>query len=126
MIHKISTMLRRKFQLYKINVNKQYIEMNFELTNFIRFNIDDFYIRNKFREVPFNYTQLSKNTFSIKINLENLSTDEVTFNFYYKKKLLWLVGSETINSVLELHKKLYIVKVDKSLTLTKYKTNFNL
>ncbi|WP_394868123.1 hypothetical protein, partial [Staphylococcus borealis] len=83
MIHKISTMLRRKFQLYKINVNKRNVEMEFELTNFIRFNKDDFYIKNEFREVPFDYVKLSRNTFSIKIDLENFSTDKVTFNFYY-------------------------------------------
>lgn len=119
-------MLRRKFQLYKINVNKHYVEMNFKLKNFICFNKDDFYIRNEFQEVPFNYTKLSKNTFSIKIDLGNLSTDEVTFHFYYKKKLLWLVANENIDNVLELYNQIYIVKVDKSLTLTKYKTNFNL
>ncbi|MDM7864521.1 CDP-glycerol glycerophosphotransferase family protein [Staphylococcus borealis] len=126
MIHKISTMLRRKFQLYKISVNKQHVEMKFELTNFVHFNKNYFCIKNESREVPFDYLKLSKNTFSIKINLENLSTDKVTFDFYYKKKLLWLVADENINSVLELYKKIYIVKVDKSLTLTKYKTNFNL
>lgn len=119
-------MLRRKFQLYKINVNKRNVEMEFELTNFIRFNKDDFYIKNEFREVPFDYVKLSRNTFSIKIDLENFSTDKVTFNFYYKKKLLWLVADENIDNVLELYNQIYIVKVDKSLTLTRYKTNFNL
>lgn len=126
MINKLSGMLRRKFQLCKINVDNQYMKMEFKLTNFIRFNSEDFFIKNKNQDIPYIYENSSKNTFSIKINLKDIQDNTVTFDFYYKKRMLWLVADENIDNILEVDRKIYIVKVNKSLILTKYKTNFNL
>ncbi|MGS5800285.1 hypothetical protein ACVENB_00015 [Staphylococcus aureus] len=125
MINKISSMLRRKFQLCKISVDKQYMKMEFKLTNFINFNKENFSIKNETQDIPFNYVKFSKNNFSIKINLQDIPDENVTFNFHYKKQMLWLVADENISNILELNEKIYIVKVNKSLNLTKYKTNFN-
>ncbi|NWK84948.1 CDP-glycerol glycerophosphotransferase family protein [Staphylococcus sp. GSSP0090] len=119
-------MLRRKFQLCKINVDKQYLEMDFKLTNFIRFNSEDFYIKNKTQDIPYEFVRFSKNIFSIKINLKDIPDSSMTFDLYYKKRMLWLVADENIDNALELGNKIYIVKVDKSLMLNKYKTNFDL
>ncbi|MGW7948392.1 CDP-glycerol glycerophosphotransferase family protein [Staphylococcus xylosus] len=118
-------MLRRKFQLCKISVDKQYMKMEFKLTNFINFNKENFSIKNETQDIPFNYVKFSKNNFSIKINLQDIPDENVTFNFHYKKQMLWLVADENISNILELNEKIYIVKVNKSLNLTKYKTNFN-
>lgn len=127
MMTKIRNILRRKFQLCKINKDDKYIEMQFKLTNFIRFNKEDFSIKtNKTQNIPFNYKKHSKNIFSIKINLKDFPSDSVMFDFYYKKRMLWLVPDENIDTILELNRKIYIVKVNKSLILTKYKTNFDL
>lgn len=118
-------MLRRKFQLCKISVDKQYMKMEFKLTNFINFNKENFSIKNETQDIPFNYVKFSKNNFSIKFNLQDIPDENVTFNFHYKKQMLWLVADENITNILELNEKIYIVKVNKSLNLTKYKTNFN-
>lgn len=119
-------MLRRKFQLCKISVDKQYIEMEFKLTNFIHFNKKLFSIKNKNKEIPFHYEDFSKNSFSIRINVKDLPNDSLTFDFHYKKRMLWLVAYKNIDSILELDKKIYIVKINKNLTLTEYNTNFSL
>lgn len=126
-MNRIRNILRRKFQLCKISVDDKYIEMQFKLTNFIRFNKEYFSIKtNKTQNIPFNYKKHSKNIFSIKINLKDFPSDSVVFDFYYKKRILWLVSDKNIDTTLELNRKIYIVKVNKSLTLTKYKTNFDL
>lgn len=119
-------MLRRKFQLCKISVDKQYIEMEFKLTNFIHFNKKHFSIKNKNKEIPFRYKDFSKNSFSIKVNVKDLPNDRLTFDFHYKKRMLWLVAYKNIDNILELNEKIYIVKVNKNLKLTEYNTNFRL
>lgn len=101
------------------------MKMEFKLTNFINFNKENFSIKNETQDIPFNYVKFSKNNFSIKINLQDIPDENVTFNFHYKKQMLWLVADENISNILELNEKIYIVKVNKSLNLTKYKTNFN-
>ena len=57
--------------------------------------------------------------------MKDIPNDNVTFNFHYKKQMLWLVAYENINNILELNEKIYIVKMNKNLNLTEYKTNFN-
>src|SRR5699024_12463110 len=121
MMTKIRNILRRKIQLCKINKDDKYIEMQFKLTNFIRFNKEDFSIKtNKTQNIPFNYKKHSKNIFSIKINLKDFPSDSVMFDFYYKNRMLWLEPDENIDSILELNRKIYIVKVNKYLLLNKY------
>src|SRR5699024_7426458 len=119
-------MLRRKFQLCKISVDKQYIEMEFKLTNFIHFNKKHFSIKNKNKEIPFRYKDFSKNSFSIKVNVKDLPNDRLTFDFHYRKRMLWIVAYKNMDNILELNEKIYIVKVNKNLKLTEYNTNFRL
>lgn len=127
MMNKIRNILRRKFQLCNINIDSKNIEMKFKLTNFIHFNKENFSIKtNKIQNISFNFKKHSKNVFSIKINLNDLPSDNLTFDFYYKNQMLWLVSNEDIDTILELKNKIYIVKVNKSLMLNKYKTDFNL
>src|SRR5699024_925441 len=127
MMNKIRNILRRKFQLCNINIDSKNIEMKFKLTNFIHFNKENFSIKtNKIQNISFNFKKHSKNVFSIKINLNDLPSDNLTFDFYYKNQMLWLVSNEDIDTILELKNKIYIVKVNKSLMLNKYKSEFKL
>lgn len=126
MINKISNVLRRKFQLNNINIDEEYIKMGFKLTNFIFFNKDDFSIKIENQDIPFDYIKFSKTYFSIKIHIKDIPDNNTSFDFYYKKQMLWLVADENIDTTLELNEKMYIVNVNKALFLTKYKTNYSL
>ncbi|MGW7808453.1 CDP-glycerol glycerophosphotransferase family protein [Staphylococcus xylosus] len=126
MINKITSMFRRGFELYKISVGNQYLNMEFKLKNFIKFNNKNFSVKNKNQNVPFYYEKVSKNIFSVKINLNHITNEAITFDFYYKNQMLWLVADKNIDTILEVNNKIYIIRVDKTLILTQYKTNFDL
>src|SRR5699024_11240798 len=50
---------------------------------------------------------------------------DLSFSFFYKNKKLWTTSEKNLNHILEVNNNIYILKVDKSLLLSKYKTNFN-
>src|SRR5699024_11930505 len=106
MMNKIKNILRRKFQLCNINIDSKNIEMNFKLTNFIHFNKENFSIKtNKIQNISFNFKKHSNNVFSIKIKLNDLPSYNLTFDFYYKNQMLWVVSNEVIDTILELKNK---------------------
>jgi len=124
--NKIKKILRKRFELNKISIDDQYMNMEFKLKNFINFNNRKFFIKNKNLDVPFYYEKNSKNSFSVKINLNYIINKAITFDFYYKDQMLWLTADKNIHDILEIYNKIYIIKVDKNLTLHQYKTNFDL
>ena len=126
MINKIGIILRRKFELNNISSNDQHFIMQFKLTNFVNFRHKKFSIKIKNRDVPYEVIKLSHNLLKVKISAEHIYNNNSAFNFYYSQKKLWLVTNKNTNDILEINNKIYIIKVNKNLTLTQYKTNYNL
>lgn len=126
MINKIGNILRRKFELNNISSNDQHFIMQFKLTNFVNFRHKKFSIKIKNRDVPYEVIKLSHNLLKVKISAEHIYNNNSAFNFYYRQKKLWLVTNKNTNDILEINNKIYIIKVNKNLTLTQYKTNYNL
>ena len=124
--NKIKRVLQKRFELKKISIDGQYLHMVFKVKNFIIFNSKSFSIKTKNLDIPFYYEKISKNLFSIKIDINYVINEAITFDFYYKGQMLWLIADKKIPEVLEIDNKVYIIKVDKSLILNQYKSSFDL
>ena len=124
--NKIKRVLQKRFELKKISIDGQYLHMVFKVKNFIIFNSKSFSIKTKNLDIPFYYEKISKNLFSIKIDINYVINEAITFDFYYKGQMLWLIADKKIHEVLEIDNKVYIIKVDKSLILNQYKSSFDL
>lgn len=117
--------LRRKFELYDLKLNKENLVMQFKLDNFIIFNNKDFYLKLNGSNISYSFKKISQNIVEAQVDTRFLNNNN-TFDFYYKSKKLWLVMSKEVDDVFEINDRIYIGKVDKSLMLNKYKTDYNL
>ncbi|GAA5422230.1 CDP-glycerol glycerophosphotransferase family protein [Tetragenococcus halophilus] len=125
MLSKVKRILRRKFELYDLKLNKENLVMQFKLDNFIIFNNKDFYLKLNGSNISYSFKKISQNIVEAQVDTRFLNNNN-TFDFYYKSKKLWLVMSKEVDDVFEINDRIYIGKVDKSLMLNKYKTDYNL
>lgn len=119
-------MLRRKFELYNFNLDEKKITVQFALFNFIDFKNKHFHVRLNDYEVPYSFEKITKDIIEIKIDIKYVTKDNNNFCFYYKAKKLWVVMDKDLQSNFELSSSIYIMKVNKSLMLNKYKTDYEL
>ncbi|KFN90525.1 hypothetical protein TMU3MR103_1438 [Tetragenococcus muriaticus 3MR10-3] len=60
MLSKVKRILRRKFELYNLKLNKDKLIMQFKLDNFIVFNNKDFYIKLNGTSIPYSFKKTFK------------------------------------------------------------------
>lgn len=125
-LSKIRRLVRRKFELYDLKLSEEALVMQFSLHNFVMFNKRDFYIKLNGYGIPYNFRKVSKNIVEARIDTRSIVKDNNVFDFYYKNKKLWLVMPNDLKAIFEIKNKVYISKVNKSLTLNRYKTDYNL
>ncbi|MCF1685398.1 DUF6270 domain-containing protein [Tetragenococcus halophilus] len=118
--------LRRKFELYDLKSSKEMLIMQFSLYNFIAFNNKDFDIKINDHSVSYKFKKVSKNIVEAQIDKQYIKKDENIIDFYYKSQKLWLASPQGLEEKFEINDKIYISKVNKNLTLNRYKTNPNL
>lgn len=100
--------------------------MQFNLYNFIGFKKKNFYMKLNGYDIPYEFRKVSKNIIEVKIDIQHIENDNNAFYFYYKNKKLWLIMSKDLSGDFELASNIYIMKVNKGLTLNKYKTDYGL
>ncbi|MDR5650338.1 CDP-glycerol glycerophosphotransferase family protein [Staphylococcus nepalensis] len=125
MIKRIKSTLRRKFELVKVSADNQNIKLYFKLKNFIKLDANNFFIEINNEKKHCKVKKKSNNYIEIDVNSEHILNKDLSFSFFYKNKKLWTTSEKNLNHILEVNNNIYILKVDKSLLLSKYKTNFN-
>lgn len=120
---KIKKLLRRKFELYDIQLIDEYFVMKFKLYHFLEFSKRRFKIKNKNENITFEFKKINRNELEVKVAAEYIGTGNNSLEFYYNNKQLWLVSYENLKDIFEVNDKIYFLKVNKSLILKQYKTN---
>lgn len=124
-IDKVTSKLRRRFELTNISSDTEFLILQFKIANFLMFDQAHFTIQDDAQnQIPFSYNQTSKNTFTVKLELSYILDDSIRLNFYYNKRKLWLVAHASLKEIVELNHHIYIFKVNKKLSLTQFKTRF--
>jgi len=122
---KIKKLLRRKFELYDIQLEDGYFVMKFKLYHFLEFSKRRFKIKNKNENVPFEFKKINRNEIEVKLSAEYIESGNNSLDFYYNKKQLWLVSYESLKDIFEINDKIFFMKINKSLMLQQYKTNYS-
>lgn len=120
---KIKKLLRRKFELYDIQLIDECFVMKFKLYHFLEFSKRRFKIKNKNENITFEFKKINRNELEVKVAAEYIGTGNNSLEFYYNNKQLWLVSYENLKDIFEVNDKIYFLKVNKSLILKQYKTN---
>src|SRR5699024_10755790 len=99
--------------------------MKFKLYHFLEFSKRRFKIKNKNENVPFEFKKINRNEIEVKLSAEYIESGNNSLDFYYNKKQLWLVSYESLKDIFEINDKIFFMKINKSLMLQQYKTNYS-